>query len=243
MSEKHRRKKSGDGFWNIMTMLVLLVTLGVLTLQGTIFLNPYAAFNPFPPFEMPENIVLPTATETSALLPDIWTETPTETLLPSATIEVTPTTELVLQEGTPVVEETPLLPTETPFAGYYSFAAQVPPNLINSTIFKPDQGCNWLGVAGQVFDLQGRPVKGIRVWLRGSIDNKRVDFLGLTLDSSPYGPSGFEFTLADKPFNSTGKLSIQLLDQAGIPISNQIFFDTFDDCERNLILINFKQVR
>jgi hypothetical protein len=243
LSEKPRRKKSGDGFWNIMTMLVLLTVLAVLALQGTIFMNPFTEFNPFPPIIMPENIILPTATETPPFLPEVWTETPTETQLPSATIELTPTTELVMQDGTPVVEETPSQPTKTPFVGYYSFAAQVPPNLINSTIFKPDLGCDWLGVAGQVFDLQGRPVKGIRVWLRGSINFKRVDLLGLTLDSSPYGPSGYEFTIADKPFNSSGKLSIQLFDQASIPISDEVFFDTFEDCERNLILINFKQVR
>lgn len=240
---KKRKQRSLDGLWNFLTLVVLLFVFAVVAVQVTLFLNPYAVFNPFPPIEMPEAIVLPTPTETSIALPEVWTETPgtepqeTPTLIPTATAEI------VVQEGTPVVEELPGEPTPTPFVGYYSFKIQNEPNAINGEIFKPDLGCSWLGVAGQVFDLQGRPVKGIRVWLRGSLNGRQIDMLGLTLDSSPYGPSGFEFTLGDAPISSSGKLYLQLLDQAGIPISDKVYFNTYDDCARNLILINFRQVR
>jgi hypothetical protein len=162
---------------------------------------------------------------------------PTETQIPTATEQGT------FSNGTPVPEITPVPPTETPFSGYYAFVLQNDINAIESTLFKPNYGCNWIGVAGQVFDLQGRPVMGVRVWLRGTYDGKRVDLLSLTLESSPYGPSGFEFTLGETPLNSTGQLSIQLLDQANIPISDRVYFDTFEDCQKNLILINFKQIR
>jgi len=36
---------------------------------------------------------------------------------------------------------------------------------------------------------------------------------------------------------------VQLLDQAGAPLSEKIYFETFEDCNRNLVFINFKQVR
>lgn len=240
---KRQKQRSFDAVWNFLTLLVFLLVSAVLLVQITIYFNPYAVFNPFPPYAMPEVMILPTPTESTVLLPEVWTETPEVVEIVENMPEPTATQETIMQDGTPIVELTPSAPTATPFVGYYSFKVQNSVNAINGAIFKPDLGCDWLGVAGQVFDLQGRPVKGIRVWLKGSLNGEQVDYLGLTLDSSPYGPSGFEFTLADAPVSSSGKLYLQLLDQAGIPISDRVYFDTFDDCEKNLILINFKQVR
>jgi len=45
------------------------------------------------------------------------------------------------------------------------------------------------------------------------------------------------------PQNTNDALYVQLLDQAGLPISEQITFDTFADCSKNLILIRFQKVR
>jgi hypothetical protein len=58
-----------------------------------------------------------------------------------------------------------------------------------------------------------------------------------------YGRSGYEFKLADAPIASKGVLWLQLLSQAGIPLSDKIYFDTYNDCNKNLIIIDFKQVR
>jgi len=247
VAQSNQNRKSSNFFWNILTLFALMSSVLILIFQLTIYVNPFAIFNPFPPVVIPELVILPSVTaiateptelvilsQPTALLP---TQNPTEnpTSIPTEVIEI--------QNGTLAIETPVLPPTETPFVGYYAFVVQNEPNAINSTIFKVDMGCNWTGIAGQVFDLQGRPVKGIRVWLRGTFDNKYIDYLGLTLESSPYGPSGFEFTLGEKPKNTTESLSLQLLDQAGIPISDRVYIDTFEDCERNLILVNFKQVR
>jgi hypothetical protein len=67
--------------------------------------------------------------------------------------------------------------------------------------------------------------------------------MSLTGVALNYGPSGFEFQLAGKPVASKKTLWTQLLDQEGLPVSDRVFFDTYADCNRNLILINFKQVR
>lgn len=232
-----------DLILNILTGLMALIIVAIIALQVTIFLNPKVAFNPFPPYDLPEALVLTIPTQSNAeqeVIPSATQQLmlePTEIIMPTATQQGTFT------EGTPVPETTPITPTETPFSGYYAFALQNDINAIQSTLFKPNYGCNWIGVAGQVFDLQGRPVMGVRIWLRGTYNGKRVDLLSLSLESSPYGQSGFEFTLGDTPLNSTGNLSIQLLDQANIPISDRVYFDTFEDCQKNLILINFKQIR
>ena len=243
MQQHTSKTKILDLILNILTGLMALVIVAIIVLQVTVFLNPKVAFNPFPPYDLPEALVLIIPTQTDADQEIIPTATqpliadPTEIAMPSATQQGT------FIEGTPIPEMTPISPTETPFSGYYAFALQNDINAIQSTLFKPNYGCNWIGVAGQVFDLQGRPVMGVRVWLRGTYNGKRVDLLSLTLESSPYGPSGFELTLGDTPLNSTEKLSIQLLDQANIPISDRVYFDTFEDCQKNLILINFKQIR
>ncbi|PKO09888.1 MAG: hypothetical protein CVU40_08360 [Chloroflexi bacterium HGW-Chloroflexi-2] len=243
MLQETSKTKILDLILNIFTGLIVVLIVVIIALQVTIYLNPKVVFNPLPPYDLPEALVLENPTQPSAtleLLPTATSElvlTSTETRMPTATEQGT------YSNGTPVPEITSLPPTETPFSGYYAFVLQNDINAIESTLFKPNYGCNWIGVAGQVFDLQARPVMGVRVWLRGTYNGKRVDLLSLTLESSPYGPSGFEFTLGDTPLNSTGQLSIQLLDQANIPISDRVYFDTFEDCQKNLILINFKQIR
>jgi hypothetical protein len=60
---------------------------------------------------------------------------------------------------------------------------------------------------------------------------------------SIYGPGGYEFELGEGPVASTQTLWVQLLDQAMLPLSDKIYFDTFSECDKNLILINFNQVR
>ena len=228
---------------NVLTGLIVVLIAAIITLQTTIYFNPKGDFNPFPPIDLPEALILSVPTSSEMITEIAPTETPelpdqsTPTQMPTAT-EFWATT-----DGTPINEETPPAATETPFSGYYAFVLQNDINAIESTLFRPNLGCEWIGVAGQVFDFQGRPVMGVRVWLRGTYDNKRVDLLSLTLESSPYGPSGYEITLGNRPINSNDQLSIQLLDQAGIPISDRVYFDTFEDCQKNLILINFKQVR
>ncbi len=243
MQQETTKNKIRDGILNILTTIITILIVFIVIVQVSIFLNPNIFFNPLPPYQLPEKLVIEKPTVTAIVVDD----QPTSTIpaIMTATEVVVPTaTEIgIFSDGTPVVETTPIPPTQTPFSGYYAFVLQNDINAIDSTLFKPNYGCNWIGVAGQVFDLQGRPVMGVRVWLRGMYNGKRIDLLSLTLESSPYGPSGFEFTLGEELVNSKGQLFIQLLDQANIPISDRIYFDTYEDCNKNLILINFKQIR
>jgi hypothetical protein len=97
-------------------------------------------------------------------------------------------------------------------------------------------------VAGQVFDSDGSPVSGILVETGGSFGE--VDFSGITLSGQApdYGEGGYEITLNDTPVVSEGIAWIQLVDQAGLPLSEQIYFETFDSCDSNLIRITFVQI-
>ena len=49
--------------------------------------------------------------------------------------------------------------------------------------------------------------------------------------------------LADQPIASNNSLWVQLINQAGTPISDKVFFSTYESCTQNLILIDFKQTR
>ena len=100
-----------------------------------------------------------------------------------------------------------------------------------------------MGVGGQVLDLQGRPLTGVTVQLSGTLDGKSTILNSLTGTARQYGEAGFEFTLEDAPLASTGTLWVRLADQASLPLSGRQFFDTYAECEKNLIIINFKQIR
>ena len=233
-------KKINDLIWNVLSIAVMVAMVIVGIIFVVLFLNPGSAINPFPPEEFRAEVVIPTVIPT---YPATWTPTtpPTSTVAPT---DVPPTQEVPVVSATPEEIKT-VIPTATqkPGGHGYTFAVQTDPSPISSIYYRPEWGCDWLGLAGNTVDLQNSPVTGIRVQVGGFLSGNKVDLLSLTGTALQYGRAGYEFTLAEKPAVSTGKLWIQLLDQSDLPLSDKIYFDTFDTCDKNLIIINFKQVR
>ena len=245
-----RRKTSflngGGRIANVLSLLVMVATLLLLVVYLNIFLNPYSFLNPFPPGPRPSetpgatptNTLPPTLTPSRTALidfPPTWTPTPTSP--PSDTPTPRPT-------STPFITDTaqPTTTLEPTPQGGFAFELQQgsPQHLPN--IFHTDAGCNWLGVAGQALRPNNSGVVGLLVQVGGTLNGQLMETkLSMTGTASQYGPGGFEFVLADRPFASQGKLWIQLLDQSNTPLSDRIFFDTFDDCQKNLVLINLVQ--
>jgi hypothetical protein len=228
-----------DLIWNILTVVILLMIACVALYVLLIFVNPISSLNPFPPATsapLPTLLVIPSATATRPpILPPTWTPTPT-------VFDATPTpTQVSGPTKTPLITNTPAPePTMTP--GGMSFA---PLGEIQYLQDFTRQQCAWMGVAGQVFDLRNSPVSGLIVQLGGSLEGRLFETL-ITMSgaaSQTYGSAGYELTIANRPVASQGTLWVQLLDQAGLPLSEKIYFDTFDACERNLIMISFKQVK
>lgn len=146
-----------------------------------------------------------------------------------------------------LISLTPVTVTSAPPAGGPAFIARGEPLYIQNFAHS-ELDCNWMGVAGHVFDMSGAPISlGIVIVLGGSLGGQPVHESGelttLPNTAPQYGPGAFEFKLADEPIDSTGTLYLQLLDQARLPLSDRVFFDTFADCNKNLILIDFQQVR
>ena len=241
----------GDMIWNILTLLILLACIGLAGLFALIYNNPFVPFNPFKPQQLPQIVIVPTFTTTLDVLTFPATWTPTATNLPTLTqIPVTPTFTVTLNSilrtptvlptldaGTPVDSATPTVAGNMPFDIWGNAVA------VSSTIVHPESDCNWLGVGGQVFDLQGSPVVGYTIQLGGDLGSSPIDMLSLTGAALQYGQAGYEFTMANKPAASKKTVWLQMLDQAALALSPKVYFDTFDGCQKNLILINFKQVR
>ena len=233
--------------WNILTVLVLIAAVGVGIVYLIILINPNVGINPFPPPDMPVRAALDTPTPTVvSILPPTWTPTaspvPVETSTPVPTSTPLPTQE----EAAATQEEESTTPDEDLEGDFPVVLHDGSPQYIPATSFHPDVGCNWMGVAGQVIDVNGAPVQGLIVEVGGTLDGETIGnptILQATGLATAYGEAGFEIKLADAPIESAASVWIQVLDQAGLPLSEQISFFTFDDCERNLIIIYFKQVR
>ena len=227
--------------WDILTIVVLLITLCLGVYFVSIFVDPGSSLNMLKP------AWTPTATVTPIQMEPTWTPTatvyvpPTATLLPSITPPATYTpANLVPVTDTPVSTETPTI-TPTPKALFSassvnSIESVIIPHLLNA-------GCNWQGVGGTVDDQNSSPIIGIVVRLAGTLNGKSVELTTVSGISPEYGKSGFEFVLGDTPVNSRDTLYVQLLDQAGLPLSDRIHIDTFSDCKKNLVLVRFKKNR
>jgi hypothetical protein len=247
-----KRKSSGgaprdpESLMNIFTLVALggALLYGLLVL--TLLMNPYAFFNPFPPATAFPTPVIPTATWTPLFqIEPTWTRTPTlvptETHTPRPTITPFPSATLfTLPSPTSrfTATRTPTA-TVTPRAPYN---ATVTP--ADSTIYHPEHTCNWTGVAGRVLDRNGNPVvPGPVVRLGGFFNGKTISEITVAGLAPIYGPSGFEFTLGTTPLDSKDLVWIQLLDQSSNPLSEQISLTTYSDCTKNLLIVQFRQVR
>jgi hypothetical protein len=250
--------------WNILTVVVVLMTVCLCAGFGLMLINPQVSYNPFPPATLPPAAEIPTSTPTpKSVLPPTWTPAPTEiaTQTPVPTSTSVPTNTPLGTEITPEVSPTGESPAETPGEGQPSetpvlmtpspTASEGMPFVLHpgdpvaiDNIGHPELACNWMGVAGRAFDLSGAPIEqGLFVQLGGTLSDETVEMLGMLGMVETYGTGSYEFVLGDTPISSTQSLWVQLFDQAMLPLSEKIYFDTFAECDQNLILINFNQVR
>jgi hypothetical protein len=189
-------------------------------------------------------------TESDVMLPPTHTPVPAQatstpvpinTLSPTQTPSVTPT----FPPPTPTRTPTPT-PTDTPTPGPSPTATatfspfpftkdQRSPQYLQN--FANTAGCNWMGVAGEVFDLDGNPVAPgqfvVHVWDSG------IDQRVAVGDAPAYGPSGYEQFLFDAP--RVQEQSIQLETSNGTAVSQVYRFQTRASCNQNLVWFSFVQ--
>ena len=225
---------------NCLTILILMgatITVGVFFL---IYLNPYLPLNPFPPPTLPATAFIPSPTATIHLnLPATWTPTftllPTETLTPAPTATDLPTSTLF----------TLLTPSNTPTStnppSGYIYEIQAGSPYYISNLYYPEKGCNWMGIAGQIFSPTGKPLTNQVVAVTGTLENTTLDLVTLTGLAQAYGPGGYEITLSSVVTASSKPLVIQIYDMQGKILAEPVYFNTLADCRKNLVIMNFKQ--
>lgn len=114
---------------------------------------------------------------------------------------------------------------------------------IDASLVHPAEGCNWMGIAGQVFNTRGAPVLYMGVQIGGRFNGREISEIILTGYGPDYVQYGYEYKLADQPAATKNALWVRLVDQQYLPLSDRIYITTYDDCTRNLVLLNFKQIR
>jgi hypothetical protein len=165
----------------------------------------------------------PGPTLTPSLVPTFPTKTPTPTRTPTPT-------------NTPT--ETPIGPTPTPSPTRSAF----PFTKTNNSPFylqnyANSAGCNWLGIAGEVLDLNRNPVPSgqfvVHVW--GDGVDQRPDVGG----APAYSPSGWEQFVSNTPV--IRNYNVQLETTNGTAVSEVYTVQTRASCNQNLVRLDFVQ--
>ncbi|HTX90329.1 MAG TPA: hypothetical protein VMC09_03845 [Anaerolineales bacterium] len=244
------RPKSNSLIWNVLTVVVLLGICGLAYIFLNIYLNPTTSrYNPFAPAPLPTLFETETPTITIIPLAPTWTDTPT--LVPSPTRTKAPTWTPLPEMITPSATDTP---TDTPTAEIptaagtltvttTSMPASATITYAASTTIHADSACTWMGVGGTVTGVDGKPLQFQTVQLGGTLSGKTINKTMLSGSAPAYGTSGFEFVLGDTPIASTQGLWIQLFDNTGTALTDKIYFDTFTDCAKNLVMVVFTKTR
>lgn len=223
----------------------------LLLLQGCVIPIPEILF-PTETITAPEEVsTLLSPTSTSSLptkespqptSQEIESETatslPIEDVIPTQTASL-PVTLTPVNTPPATTTPKPVLPAASPTPNTIIFRTQTGGPAYAPNVFHQESGCNWMGVGGQVLGENGAPMQNLVVELGGILSGGKVSMLKLTGTSPMYGEGGYEFTLADRPLNSDQTLWLQVTDLENTPLSEKVYFSTYEDCNLNMIIINF----
>jgi hypothetical protein len=233
-----RRTQAPMQMWDLLSILVLLLTICLVGYFALVYINPASSLNILPPGEGIFGSNVPTITVTPIQLQATWTASPTLVVTPSDTPRPTITP---LPTDTPFSLVPPTKtakPTSTPKAPFGGSFTQV-----ESTIIHPELACSWAGIGGTVVDANNSPIIGTVVVLRGTLNGSTVEQQTVSGINKEYGPSGFEFVLGTAPVESNKTLYVQLVDQQNIPLSEPVQITTSTECGKNLVMVRFKRNR
>jgi hypothetical protein len=223
--------------WDMLSILVMILTACIGGYFVYIFLIPNSPFNILPPGGRGPKV--PTVTVTPLQLQATWTASPTLELTPSDTPRPTFTPFFTNTPFSLVPPTKTAKPTSTPKAPFSASA----PAQVESTLIHPDLACSWAGIGGTVVDANNSHVIGTVVVLRGTLDGTAIEKQTVSGISKEYGPSGFEFVLGNVPVASDKTLYVQLVDQQNIPLSDPVQIITSSECSKNLVMVRFKRNR
>lgn len=246
---RRRRTAQGGGdlFFNTAALFFVAASIAVVLVAALLVHDPTLPINPLPPAtDAPTptllalggsagggDIVEQTEPLPSATPIPILTSTPvpSPTTTPSATPRPAVTPAGTITPGTPDTTGTPdgdATNTPSPFA----FTLQN--EELEYIEYEGEEGCDYLAIAGQIFDVDGEPLLGVPVVAEGDEFFSALDFSGNVTD---YGPSGYEIYVNDEPYEA--EFTVRLVSETGMPLSEDVIVRTDESCERNVVLVNF----
>jgi len=240
-----KRSEAPMQMWDMLSILVLILTVCLVGYFALIFINPASSLNILPPGGGLFSNPTPTFTVTPLQLEATWTPSPTLELTPSDTPRPT---------LTPIFTNTPFSlvpPTKTPRPSATPTTPKAPfsvtVNYIQSTIFYPELTCSYFIVGGEAVDVKNAPYKFGIVKVGGTLNGQTIDpdkHTTVTGVATQFGQGGFEIPIPEVPLvDSKGTLWIQMFHTDGTPLSDRKDFNTYNDCQRNLIQVRFKANR
>ncbi len=220
------KKSTGCGSIGAGVLLLALVLVVLLMLLG-ILPNPLQA--------------KPTATS----LPEGLTNEPTtiNETTPVKSVTTTPTQTQTLEPTATSTPEPTLTYTPTPTEKPMPFVIKgTPKGYPNSMLFSQYSCEEYLFIGGEILDLREAPILGLTVKLGGTYGGIPVDLTSESGDVTVYGPSGFGFVIENQRIRESD-LTIQLFDANGEALSAQTYLSITGNCDSNLVIVNYKQVR
>lgn len=220
------KKSTGCGSIGVGVLLLALVLVVLLMMMG-ILPNPLEA-QPTATNGLvvitnePTSITQITSTY-SATVPPTQTQTlePTATFTPEPTLTFTPT------------------PTEKPMP----FVIKGTPEGYPNAMLFPQYDCEeYLFIGGEILDLREAPVLGLTVKLGGTYGGSLVNQTSVSGEMTVYGESGFGFVIDNQRIRESG-ITIQLFDENGEALSALTYLSITGNCDSNLVIVNYKQVR
>ncbi len=197
--------------------------------------TPTRTPTPRPPTATPTQTptITDTPTNTTTPLPPTatatLTQTPTNTKPPTATR--TPTrTRVPTRTKAPTQ---PITPTQAP-----AFTVLPPSPSLTSNFVNPGAGCNFMGIGGQVYDMNNQPLPGIQISVTSDTGFNQTTISG---SNTTMGQSGWLIQVDTKVSPIT--YIVELKSPQGVSLSNKVRVSFPGTCEQNLALINFKQGR
>lgn len=262
------RQSSGAGFLDVITVLFVALTVGVIALVVLILDDPNTPLNPFPPPTVAPVLALPTLTPSPTV-----TATPTATDTPTATATPTATNTPTV---TPTATDTPT-PTATPTQVLVGAPAPAQPtDFSQATALPPLDDGSGGSVPGAVgpqpapstptrapFPFMAGParyeandndqgcqwlsVAGTVTGLSGeplpglAIEITGENFRSVRFSGSAgrWGRSGFEFQVGAALRPAT--FTLLVLGPTGAPISEPVTIETGITCQTNVALVEFRQ--
>mgnify|MGYP006278402283 CR=1 FL=1 len=160
-TSRPRQKMRSGMILDLLSCLLMTGTIALVLLFIIIFINPQSRLNPLPPITMPDGFVTYSPSSTpKAVLPPTWTPTISTTDTPVWTPTKSPTDTPAL---TPLPTETlmsivqNILIPKGDLENGVTFSRQNGSPTPEANTVSIKAGCNMLGSAEQVYDMDGQP--------------------------------------------------------------------------------------